>query len=173
MHGGTGIRTRGPGTAAGLRFSSFHRIGGTRRVAGYKTSRENRPKTSLAVVWRRFWLAVLEHSALVNGQRSRLLGGGLDLDSFGCGCALRARLSRCNRDKPRAGFLQADFARRNPLLRLFIRRNFASPTCRHASARAHDFAGFKSGANRVRSVCSSWERRHERRSGSYLRPLQA
>jgi hypothetical protein len=44
MHGGTGIRTRGPGTAAGLRFSSFHRIDATRRVVGYKTSRENLPK---------------------------------------------------------------------------------------------------------------------------------
>ena len=44
MHGGTGIRTRGPGTAAGLRFSSFHRIDTTRRLAGYKTSRENLPK---------------------------------------------------------------------------------------------------------------------------------
>ena len=47
MYGGTGIRTRGPGTAAGLRFSSFHRIDATRRLAGYKTSHANRPKLAL------------------------------------------------------------------------------------------------------------------------------
>ena len=52
--GGTGIRTRGPGTAAGLRFSSFHRIDAMRRFAGYKTSHANRPEAAYHAVWRRF-----------------------------------------------------------------------------------------------------------------------
>ena len=103
MYGGTGIRTRGPGTAAGLRFSSFQRIDGTTRLAGYKTSRENLPNQA-SVIGRWFWLALGEGLSLVCGQCSRLLGGGSDLDCLGCGRASDAVLGGCDFDEPRAGF---------------------------------------------------------------------
>ena len=124
MYGGTGIRTRGPGTAAGLRFSSFHRIGTTRRLEGYKTSHENLPKLA-SVIGRRFWLAPAEGLSLVCGQCPSLLGGGADLDCLRCGCACDAVLGGCDFDEPGAGLFEANRAGGGAFLGFLVGGDFA------------------------------------------------